>query len=179
MSGSSRAEREKAFLDSMNEKNLSWRKLGSSNLIEEMIVKHGRFWTPAARPKGERKRQDKQCFSNSQLWLMKRLLLGDVPEWRYCEGLAASPRLGDSIGVHHGWLVNREGVVLDLTWRNPEAALYYGTAIHHDYLKASVARTKMWCSVFDNHYLNHQLIQGAIPESEWKDVEAMKWGMPG
>lgn len=172
-------KRQKTFLDSITEGNRNWRMLGSRNAMSEFIAAHARFWRPAARPNTVRKMRDKQCFANSQEWLFKRLLShADAHEWRYCEGYAASARLGDTFSVHHGWLVNRQGEVLDVTWRTPESCLYFGVAIKTEYVRMHMLDTMMWMSVFDSHYDHHALVRGVIPESEWKDTEAMAWHTP-
>jgi hypothetical protein len=73
------------------------------------------------RPQGVRKQRDRQCYQNS--WHASQ-----IHGWAYCEGYALS---GDiSIPVMHAWNLNLEtGQVIDLTWRHPEQAYYWGMII--------------------------------------------------
>jgi len=71
------------------------------------LLDKGRFWTPQPLPREYELATPKQCFKNAgQLSLVHT-------ELRYCEGYA----LGFVIPVHHAWLVDESGMVIDPTWR--------------------------------------------------------------
>jgi hypothetical protein len=85
--------------------------------IMRAVVDHGRPYIGINRPKGYRKRKDKQCF-----WNAADLALSD--RGTYVEGYASTPR-----GViHHAW-VTLDGVhAIDPTWRDPAECYYVGIA---------------------------------------------------
>jgi hypothetical protein len=78
----------------------------------------------SARPQGFRKLRNRQCYQNS--WHAARQY-----GWAYCEGYAVSRDL--AIAVMHAWNLDLEtGQVIDLTWRHPEQAYYWGMIIPHE-----------------------------------------------
>lgn len=78
----------------------------------------------STRPQGVRKQRDRQCYQNS--WHASQ-----INGWAYCEGYALSGDLG--IPVMHAWNLDLEtDQVIDLTWRHPEKAYYWGMIIPHE-----------------------------------------------
>lgn len=88
-----------------------------------MLVEHGRFWTASPRPKHVRKRAAGRCFRNSAA------VLQNQPVWYYCEGYATAQSMTP---IHHGWLVDEDGLVIDPTWNNGTA--YFGVVIDRCYV---------------------------------------------
>jgi hypothetical protein len=83
------------------------------------VVDHGRQYVGISRPKGYRKRKDKQCF-----WNAADLALTD--RGTYVEGYANLPAGGGP--MHHAW-VTLDGVhAIDPTWRDPTNCHYVGIA---------------------------------------------------
>lgn len=75
------------------------------------------WWSPGPKPKGVRKRADKQCFGNCQLLAVDR-------GWSYVEGYAVAE---DGFAVHHAWCGDEVGRAIDPTWEKPGVA-YFGVA---------------------------------------------------
>lgn len=131
--------------------------------ISDVILRHGRQFKPgpAKLPSGLSRGELKQCFSNAQseLWHDQRLT--------YVEGYAMS-----IIPVHHGWLVDDEGRVLELTWREPGSA-YIGVPIKRDYVIEMARTTKYWSALFDNwaHHPPQPIISGHHAVDKWLDAE--------
>lgn len=83
----------------------------------------------------------KQCFANSQAELM------DNPDkFTYVEGIAIQPSIG--LPIHHGWLVDKEGKVLDLTWKEPESAIYLGVPFDYKFVLDNMIKSKSYSSLF-------------------------------
>ena len=94
--------------------------------VEDLLLRHGSFWTPRALPARYRKRPVRQCFHNTGDLVRRSKAL------RYVEGYAAKLSLG--IPMHHAWAVDGEGRVVDTTWDNPEGAVYFGVAFPREQL---------------------------------------------
>ncbi|CAB4122544.1 hypothetical protein UFOVP28_12 [uncultured Caudovirales phage] len=78
----------------------------------------------------------KECFKNA----------GQHALWNnsltYCEGFAISKRLG--IPIHHAWLVDGDGGVIDTTWSDPEECTYLGVEFPTSFLKRWTFKNKYW-----------------------------------
>ena len=91
---------------------------------EALLLKHGRFFKatrtrPEAVPLGKLRDGQGQCFTNA-FWQV----ITDSKTWRYAEGYAISGR-GILVPVHHAWLLDEQGRVVDPTWEPPGVA-YFG-----------------------------------------------------
>jgi hypothetical protein len=105
------------------------------------------------RPQGVRKQRDRQCYQNS--WHASRQY-----GWAYCEGYALSGDLG--IPVMHAWNLDLEtGRVIDLTWRHPENAYYWGMIIPNE--------TAMQLMVYHGIY-------GVLASDYLLDVPLLRYG---
>lgn len=90
--------------------------------VESFILEHGRFWGPRVEPlpSGVHRGPNGECFKTA--WEMT---LKD-PVLTYVEGWAAG-----YLPVHHAWVVDAEGRVLEVTWPADayrEMAAYFGVA---------------------------------------------------
>ncbi len=82
-----------------------------------IVVRYGRDFIPAPKPKNIRWGNPKACFDNA-FELMNDDLI-------YCEGYAI-PNIGNVVHeMDHAWCVDAEGNVIDNTWRTPGLA-YFG-----------------------------------------------------
>jgi hypothetical protein len=88
---------------------------------EEAVLTMGKPYEGALRPRGMFQRTPKQCFSNTYK------LVDRHPEFTYVEGYAVTH--DSPLPVQHAWAVDQHGRVVDLTWKAPERALYYGVEI--------------------------------------------------
>jgi hypothetical protein len=86
----------------------------------DYLAEHGRYFTPAPRPKGIRRRAAQACFRNAAT------LVIDRPDLTYCEGIARKVSSA-AFWVHHAWCIDADGRVVDVTWQ-PEGVAYYGVA---------------------------------------------------
>src|SRR5262249_16764754 len=77
----------------------------------------GRFYRPQPLPKGYRRGRIKQCFDNSCKLVMSTKGLA------YCEGFVLDPET--LLHIEHGWCVTDDGMVIDVTLREPGLS-YFG-----------------------------------------------------
>lgn len=128
----------------------------SERAFHRFILDHGRVWPGQARPKGFKRGPARQCFRNSMSLLVSSFETGLT----YVEGFAASGDVGFSFPVHHGWLINSDGRVIDLTWKSPETSVYFGIPFKSDYVRKRVLESEHWCSLLDNRFNDHALVAG-------------------
>lgn len=144
---------------------------GFSRKFAGFILSHGREWTAQALPEGEERGEIKQCFANSQARMVDDHMMGEG-RLTYVEGYACSGALDFAFPVHHGWLVDEAGRVIDLTWEKTETATYFGVPFRSEYILEQVRKTEMWCSLLDNPYNDYALLRGLHPVAtavkEWR-----------
>lgn len=121
------------------------------------LLKYGQeFNTNIKRPKGVTLMKLKECYSNSSKTLMFDDL--DKNEWFYCEGYAASKSL--SLPLEHAWLANKNGDVIDRTWRySPGDCAYFGVPFKYDYMLNTIMRNRYYGLLSDGCTYNRQLLQ--------------------
>lgn len=135
--------------------------------MEDFLNQYAGFFHPQPEALAKKDlRPQNQCFSNCQgiaHGMMDHLPPGG---WTYAEGLAVRGSLG--FPVHHGWLVDREGVVCDPTWRwdeddSGEDFAYFGVPIRPAYLKRHIAacfKRGTWTAILDNWEANFPVLTG-------------------
>jgi len=114
--------------------------LGSSVTPEGLanyLGAYGQEWTAAPLPPGLGPGTPKQCYLNATHLVLEH------PDWRYVEGVAYAPDLGD-IPFLHAWAVTPEGRVVDVTWRHPEGARYFGVAYEREAYLKYIAKEGMY-----------------------------------
>jgi hypothetical protein len=127
--------------------------------IESLLMKHGKEWMGRKRPKGLRKMRDKECFVNAQM-----LAVFHPDEYTYCEGLAHS-----IIAVNHGWVIDRDGNIIDPTWRDPHKCAYIGVPFKTEYIRRVITKTGHWISLWDNYMQMWPLLTGEVKLEEVMD----------
>lgn len=141
------------YITSMRDNWSILRELGQADL-HSFVLQHGRPWTAAKRPKGMRKQAMKQCFANSQKHLCNHAIWGGE-SLTYVEGFAAHGIDKDFFfPVHHGWLVDEAGTVIDLTFKTPQTSVYFGVPFRTQYVLGQIAQHK-WYSTLLMHLHNH------------------------
>ena len=112
-----------------------WDRLGSPCLLDRFILRNGREGIAQARPRGMRKMADKQCFRNAAV----SVRMG----FHYVEGYAMAPYALGML-VHHAWLEEDDGRVIDLTWKRPEDCQYFGVRFDQEELSEELLRTRVY-----------------------------------
>lgn len=91
------------------------------------VIRYGRAFRPTAKsPTWLRIGQARDCFNNATAYAAVR---DDV--W-YAEGYALQPEL--LFPVQHAWLVDRDGQVIDPTWKDTRDHAYFGIAFKRDFV---------------------------------------------
>lgn len=98
---------------------------------EGYVLEHGERFTPQPLPKGIKRGTIKECFRNAALLAM------DSDEYTYVEGIA---HMG-IIPMHHAWVVDKQGNVIDNTWRTPGLS-YLGVKFPKKELMRRLAKQK-------------------------------------
>jgi hypothetical protein len=88
--------------------------------IGDFLLQHGTWYKPKGLPRGIRRGELRNCFTNA-------LTLGRSREYTYVEGYAIPNIENLHFPVHHAWNLDRNGNVIDNTWRKTGLA-YFGVA---------------------------------------------------
>ena len=125
---------------------------GNGKWLSSFLGEHGRWYTPPERPrpKGLRKMRDRRCYGNAFELMVNA-------GCTYVEGWAANFM---GIPVHHAWVVDREGNMIDPTWAKVGLA-YYGVPFSNDFVFDSIAKG-MTYGVLDKVDYSKPLPEGAI-----------------
>jgi hypothetical protein len=84
--------------------------------IGDFLLRHGAWQQPQPLASHIRPGAPRQCFGNA-------LALGRLKGLRYVEGYAIPVLDGKLLlPVHHGWNLDRDGNLIDSTWRSPGLA---------------------------------------------------------
>ena len=125
---------------------------GAGDPTIDFVLEHARAWVAQARPKGFRRGRSGRCWGNSQL----KLIDDSARRLTYVEGFAWPIRVGWP--VHHAWLVDAAGLVIDLTWREPELAAYFGVPIRSKYVAETMVRRRFCGPLIDQYGEEWQLL---------------------
>jgi 2'-5' RNA ligase len=127
--------------------------------VEDLVLSEGKYFNPAPRPKDIKKQPDKECFKNAFQVMMDH---GHT----YVEGYAF-PK-GIPLPIHHAWNVDKNGKVIDSTWKEPGVA-YLGVPLSDNFTLKHASETGVY-GVFGGYdaasrnLLQHGLPDGAVPE---------------
>ena len=122
---------------------------------EQFVLEHGREWTAAKLPGRFSRMTPRECFMNAT-----NLVLED-PSLTYVEGFAAGV-----IPVHHAWVVDLDGSVIDPTWKDPENSTYFGVPFEREYLLETIQESGYY-GLIDNFKMRWPLLTGADPKSKF------------
>jgi hypothetical protein len=121
---------------------------------EQVVLIHGREYTPRLLPKKYRRGFPGRCFQNA-------IELARRDDLVYVEGFAG--RVGP-IPLLHAWCVEpRSNFVIDPTWVEELGTTYLGVPIRLEFRKAQSG------SVLDNWRQSYPILQSVTPEADWKD----------
>ncbi|MCV9964627.1 hypothetical protein OIU34_22305 [Pararhizobium sp. BT-229] len=101
----------------------------------QFMLDYGSYHVAAPRPPRLKTRMPTRCFSNAQRAVVAAVSAGRKP-LTYAEGYACSSGLAVCVPIHHAWLIDDEGRVVDQTWQSPETSTYFGVAFSTDYVMA-------------------------------------------
>ena len=135
-----------------------------------LLLSKGALWTAAEKPEEFERLQSRQCFGNAQSQVLKDYRKGRAL-FTYVEGYACSGSLGFPFPTHHGWLVDKNGTVIDQTWENPKESTYFGIPINTSYLVEKEKKFDVYASVFDNYLDKWALLK----DEDLLNFAIMKW----
>ena len=119
----------------------------------DFVLQHGHNWTAIPFPQGRfklRRGRMKRCFQNAFNWAQ------EFPQdLTYVEGYACR-----IIPIHHAWCVDRDGNVIDPTWKNQQDCEYFGVPFSLKFVRDTILRTRMYTSMIDNYFEGHPLLMG-------------------
>jgi len=118
---------------------------------EDFVLQHGCFFTPKPLPKNRRPMMLKECFNNAF-----HVAVCNKSRYRYCEGFAAGV-----IPVHHAWLIDAEGNVIDPTWASRDCGVgdsYYGVEL--DLLEVAFTRKEGTSSLLGDYMRRFPALRG-------------------
>jgi hypothetical protein len=150
-------------------------RLGLGRTIDDaratFLLAHGRAFTPDSRTYAGRRMRKQQCFANAQRIVWRELGVSE-PTFVYVEGYAATSHVeeGDAtcstayIEHLHGWLMRRDGSMVDPTWRPKPAEpprLYFGVPFSFGYvLRVVEARGWQYGCLLDDF----DLLEGRVTD---------------
>jgi hypothetical protein len=110
----------------------------------DVLLQHGRFYTPRTLPMTYRAGKMGKCYMNAQSLGM------NLPDLTYVEGRALD------IAIHdHGWCVDSEGGVIDPTWTGrrgrSHGKAYYGVPLAESYFVQLIEATGWHDRVLTDH----------------------------
>jgi hypothetical protein len=132
--------------------------IGASNAYGTFMLEHGRHFNAAALPRNIHKGQRKECFRTSQRLVTASRNSDDA--LIYVEGYAVAMTI--PLALHHAWVVDRDGTVIDPTWNNPQDCTYFGVPFSRDYVRECVLRSKETVSLLDNYHDKWALLRGGV-----------------
>jgi hypothetical protein len=126
---------------------------------EELLLSEGRMWRGRDLPAGIPRGLPRNCFLNCLELARLR------PELTYVEGYATSV-----IPVHHAWLIDAAGEVVEPTWpadrRYPlSQSAYFGIPFPLELVEAQMHERRNFLSVLDNFEDGHPLLCQPLAQS--------------
>lgn len=114
------------------------------------VLKYGSSFKPlAGRPRWLNLGQARDCFNNATAYAAVR---DDV---LYAEGYALEPEL--PLPVQHAWLVDRQGNVMDPTWKDTRDHAYFGIAFKQEFVREQLSKNGGNAGILVNlHLLRRQ-----------------------
>jgi hypothetical protein len=121
---------------SLAELSDGWQRMAGADgpgVLYQAVLRHGYAFAGQPLPPEYRPRTPKYCFANA------RTLAGSSRRHlAYVEGFATVPDL--PIPIHHAWCMDRVGTVIDVTFREPEHAVYLGIPFNTTMIKRFARR---------------------------------------
>ncbi len=141
--------------DHIEQRHTFFRNVGHPNLLDAFLTRNAALQRGEPLPKGVKRMQMKQCFANAAQLSLER-------DWFYVEGYAASAQLG--IPLHHAWNVTPDGKLVDVTWRFPETAQYFGVPFNTEDLSRWLLKQKYYGLLDSGKGLSVELMLSMDPQ---------------
>ena len=123
--------------------------------LEALALDEGQWCTPAPRPAGIRKERDKECFMNAFR------LATSGQGLTYHEGYAY-PK-GIPLPIHHAWVTDKLGKVIDNTWSEPGTA-YLGVPLTEKFIMNTAVETGVY-GVFGGYDKTYRdILKNGLPD---------------
>lgn len=128
--------------------------------FEELVLECGRVMEPKPLPKNIKQGQPRFCYANCQELVLKNRSL------TYVEGYAMAQDV--SIPLHHAWLVDANGYVIDPTWETP-GCCYLGIPLATSWVKSiwnsrkQQGRTDELSILQGNHLEDYSIFKQGFP----------------
>lgn len=123
---------------------------------EQLVLENGQFDTPAPVPPGVPKGQQRLCFMNAF-----QLATAHPDKYTYVEGYAHPGFM--PLPIHHAWVVDNQGKVIDNTWENPGDA-YFGVHMSFKFIMQRADKTGVY-GVFGGYGDSRDLYKDGLPQS--------------
>lgn len=136
--------------------------MGASNGYARLMLALGHSFQAQPLPTAFAPGTVRQCFANAGSLVLNN------PHLTYVEGLADCGFLPTA----HAWCVDKEGRVIDPTWRGCATASYFGIPVQWEALAEHLDQTGYW-GLFDG-ILPRRMIEGRLAEfvqQDWITVE--------
>jgi hypothetical protein len=99
--------------------------------IEQLLVKYGKEWVPAALPPGVERGRPNLCFTNASHLALDQTGLTYVEGY----GFNYDVVLSLDLEILHAWCVDSAGRVVDSTWNEPGKCYYFGIPFKTSFLR--------------------------------------------
>lgn len=140
--------------------------------MERWLLNEGELFGPIVKlDDGEELREPKQCYSNAGRAVLNYEV--DIDEWFYTEGVMACGSL--PILIHHAWLSNEAGEVMELTSRyaHNDGAQYWGIPFKTEWLRKQMLKQGFW-GLFSDGIQYQPITERPVPDAirAWPRKEA-------
>ena len=96
--------------------------------VFHFVTKFGRAWTSPSPDSKPVPAVGSHCFFNAQVFLKS-----ERERLTYVEGFGGDPATG-FVPIHHAWLVDAAGRVVDPTWPDSDLCSYFGVPFNSDFV---------------------------------------------
>lgn len=134
-------------------------------ILERFVLKNGKGFTGSKLPEGVERGTPKECFANAF-----NLALTNS-DYQYVEGFAGHRNL--PLPIHHAWVIDGDGNVIDNTWEGPETATYWGIPLDFDFVYETVVEKHGYYGLFANEIM---LNLDVLEEIDADFIESIKLG---
>ena len=130
--------------------------------VENLVLDFGRPFIPQGKPKDIRWGKRGDCFRNALFLAGGKFI--------YCEGFATTTGMTD-LPVHHAWVCDRGGNVIDNTWRE-QGAEYFGVPFQFAFVMEILKSRGGVAGLLYGNGTQVWLVDGFPREAIWTDLES-------